>query len=73
LSNRHRLQQEEWPLTVYTDRLRAYDPLEKDKTYQREAIIHVKAEYVDGDAHVERVARPWLSPHQGISKNKLTA
>jgi transposase-like protein len=70
---------EEESLTVYTDRFRAYDPLEKDETYQREAVIHREGEYVAGDAHVNTcdshaaLARRWLSPHRGISKNNLTA
>ena len=69
---------EEESLTVYTDGFRAYDPLEGDESYQREAIIHGEGEYVDGDAHVntcERHAslvRRWLSPHRGVSKDKLT-
>ncbi len=69
---------EEESLTVYTDVFRAYDPLEKDETYQREAVIHGEGEYVDGGAHVNTceshasLARRWLSPHRGISKN-LTA
>ncbi len=70
---------EEESLTVYTDGFRAYDPLEKDEKYQREAVIHSEGEYVDGNVHVNTceshasLARRWLSPHRGISKNKLTA
>lgn len=69
---------EEESLTVYTDGFRAYDPLETDETYQREAVIHGEGEYVDGDVHVNTceshasLARRWLSPHRGISKDKLT-
>jgi transposase-like protein len=65
-------------LTVYTDAFRAYDPLEDDENYQREAVIHGEGEYVDGDAHVNTceinasLARRWLSPHRGVSKDKLT-
>ncbi len=43
---------EEESLTSYTDGFRAYDPLEDDEHYQREAVIHSEGEYVDGDAHV---------------------
>jgi transposase-like protein len=39
-------------LTVYTDGFRAYDPLENDENFHREAVIHGDGEYVDGDAHV---------------------
>lgn len=70
---------EEESLTIYTDGFRTNDPLEKDEKYQREAVIHGKGEYVDGDVHVNTceshapLARQWLSPHRGISKDKLTA
>ncbi|OYR69597.1 IS1595 family transposase [Halorubrum ezzemoulense] len=66
-------------LTVYTDGFRAYDPLEDDENFHREAVIHGDGEYVDGDAHVNTceshasLARRWLSPHRGVSKDKLTA
>jgi transposase-like protein len=69
---------EEESLTVYTDGFRAYDPLEDDENYERHAVIHGKGEYVDGDVHVNTceshasLVRRWLSPHQGVSKNKLT-
>ncbi|WP_114578620.1 IS1595 family transposase [Saliphagus sp. LR7] len=65
-------------LTVYTDGFRAYDPLDDDENYQREAVIHGEGEYVDGDAHVNTceshasLVRRWLSPHRGVSKDKLT-
>ena len=65
-------------LTVYTDGFRAYDPLEEDENYERTAVIHGEGEYVDGDAHVNtceshrRASDAWLSPHRGISKDKLT-
>jgi transposase-like protein len=70
---------EEESLTVYTDGFRAYDPLEDDENFHREAVIHGDSEYVDGDAHVNTceshssLARRWLSPHRGVSKDKLTA
>ena len=69
---------EEESLTVYTDGFRAYDPLEDDGNYRRDAVIHGEGEYVDGDAHVNTceshasLTRRWLSPHQGVPKDKLT-
>ena len=66
-------------LTVYTDGFRAYDPLDDDEGFHRESVIHGDGEYVDGDAHVNTceshasLARRWLSPHRGVSKDKLTA
>jgi len=66
-------------LTVYTDGFRAYDPLENDENFHREAVIHGDGEYVDGDAHVNTceshasLARRWLSPHRGVLKDKMTA
>ncbi|CAI50814.1 ISH4-type transposase ISNph2 (plasmid) [Natronomonas pharaonis DSM 2160] len=66
-------------LTVYTDGFRAYDPLDDDEDFHRESVIHGDGEYVDGDAHVNTceshasLARRWLSPHRGVSKDKLTA
>lgn len=35
---------EEESVTVYTDGFRAYDPLEDDENYQREAVIHREGE-----------------------------
>ena len=55
-----------------------YDPLEDDEDFQREAVIHSDGEYAAGDAHVNTceshtsLARRWLSPHRGVSKDKLT-
>jgi len=71
-------ERQEESLTVYTDGFRAYDPLEDDENFQREAVIHSEGEYVDGEAHVNTceshasLVRRWLSPHRGISKDKLT-
>jgi len=65
-------------LTVYTDGFRAYDPLEEDDAFTREYVVHGDGEYVDGDVHVNTceshgsLVRSWLSPHRGISKDKLT-
>ena len=69
---------EKEPLTVYTDGFRAYDPLDDDERFHRESVIHADNEYVDGEAHVNTceshgsLVRPWLSPHRGVSKDKLT-
>jgi len=64
--------------TVYTDGFRAYEPLEEDDAFTREYVVHGDGEYVDGDVHVNTceshgsLVRSWLSPHRGISKDKLT-
>jgi len=69
---------EKEPLTVYTDGFRAYDTLDDDERFHRESVIHADDEYVDGEAHVNTceshgsLVRPWLSPHRGVSKDKLT-
>jgi len=65
-------------LRVYTDGFRAYEPLEEDDAVTREYVVHGDGEYVDGDVHVNTceshasLARRWLSPHRGISKDRLT-
>ncbi|WP_367176315.1 IS1595 family transposase [Haloarcula rubripromontorii] len=65
-------------LTVYTDGFRAYEPLEDDNAFDREYIVHSDGEYADDEVHVNACeshasrVRRWLSPHRGISKNKLT-
>lgn len=65
-------------LTVYTDGFRAYEPLDEDDAFDREYVVHGDGEYADGDVHVNTceshgsLARSWLSPHRGISKDKLT-
>jgi len=65
-------------LTVYTDGFRAYDPLGEDDAFTREYVVHGDGEYVDEDVHVNTceshasLARRWLSPHRGISKDRLT-
>ncbi|ADE05251.1 IS1595-like element ISHvo5 family transposase [Haloferax volcanii] len=65
-------------LTIYTDGFRAYDPLEDDNEFTREYVVHGDGEYADGDVHVNSceshasLARRWLSPHRGVSKDKLT-
>jgi transposase-like protein len=66
------------PLTVYTDRFRAYDPLAEDGRFDREYVVHRNGEYADEAVHVNTceshasLARRWLSPHRGISKDRLT-
>jgi transposase-like protein len=64
-------------LTVYTDSFRAYEPLEADDAFNREYVVHGDGEYADDEvyvntceSHASRVRR-WLSPHRGISKDKL--
>ena len=65
-------------LSVYTDGFRAYEPLEEDDAFTREYVVHGDGEYVDGDVHMNTckshtsLARRWLSPHRGVSKDKLT-
>ena len=73
LSNR---QQES--ITVYTDGFRAYDPLDEDDAFTREYVIHGEGEYADDGVHINTceshasLARRWLSPHRGVSRDKLT-
>ncbi|WP_049934287.1 IS1595 family transposase [Haloplanus natans] len=65
-------------VTVYTDGFRAYDPLDEDDAFTREYVVHGDGEYVDGAVHVNTceshasLARRWLSPHRGVSKDRLT-
>jgi transposase-like protein len=65
-------------LTVYTDGFRAYEPLEADDAFDREYVVHGDGEYVDEEVHVNTceshasLTRRWLSPHRGVSKDKLT-
>jgi transposase-like protein len=62
----------------YTDGFRAYEPLEEDAAFDRKYVLHDEGEYADGDVHVNTyeshgsLLRPWLSPHQGVSKDKIT-
>ena len=66
------------PLPVYTDGFCAYDPLEKDESFDREYVVHGDGEYADNTVHVNTceshasLARRWLSPHRGVSKDRLT-
>jgi transposase len=65
-------------LTVYIDGFRAYDPLEEDDAFTREYVVHGDGECVNGDVYVNTceshasLAQRWLSPHRGISKDRLT-
>lgn len=65
-------------LTVYTDGFRAYEPLEEDDAFQRECVVHTEGEYADEEVHVNTceshasLARRWLLPHRGLSKDNLT-
>ena len=65
-------------LTVYTDGFRSYEPLEEDAAFDREYVVHDDGEYADGDVHVNTCEShgsllcPWLSPHRGVSKDKVT-
>jgi transposase-like protein len=65
-------------LTVYTDGFRAYEPLEEDDAFDREYVVHGDGEYADEEIHVNTceshasLVRRWLSPHRGVSKDKLT-
>jgi len=65
-------------LTVYTDGFRAYEPLEDDDAFTREYVVHGDSEYADDEVHVNTCeshasqVRRWLSPHRGVSKDKLT-
>jgi transposase len=65
-------------LTVYTDGFRAYEPLEEDDAFTPKYVAHGDGEYVDGNVHVNTceshasLAPLWLSPHRGVSKDRLT-
>jgi len=65
-------------LTVYTDGFRAYEPLNEDDEFDREYVVHGDGEYTDDEMHVNTceshasLTRRWLSPHPGLSKDKLT-
>jgi transposase-like protein len=65
-------------LTVYTDGFRAYDPLDDELAVKPLVVVHGDGEYVDRDVHVNTceshgsLLRLWLSPHQGVLKDRLT-
>jgi len=66
------------PLTVYTDGFSAYDPLGEGDQFDRKYVVHGDGEYADDADHVNTceshtsLVRRWLSPHRGISKDRLT-
>jgi len=66
------------PLTVNIDGFRAYDPLEESESFDREYVIHGDGQYANNGFHMNMceshaaLARRWLSPHRGISKDRLT-
>ena len=49
-----------------------------DDTFDREYVVHSDGEYADDEVYVKtreshrRVSDAWLSPHRGVSKDKLT-
>jgi transposase len=65
-------------VTVYTDGFRAYEPLGEDDAFDRRYVVHGGGEYADEEVHVNTseshasLSRRWLSPHRGVSKDKLT-
>ena len=65
-------------ITVHTDGFRAYEPLAEDDGFTREYVVHGDGEYADKEVHVNTcesyasLTRRWLSPHRGISTDKLT-
>jgi transposase-like protein len=69
---------QEESLTVYTDGFRAYGLVEAADAFDREYVVHGDGEYADDEVIVNtceshrRVSDAWLSPHRGISKDKLT-
>ena len=66
------------PLTVYTDGFRAYDRLTEGDQFDREYVVHGDGEYAADTVHVNTceshasLARRWLSPHRGVSKDRVT-
>ncbi len=52
--------------------------LEKDEKFDREYVVHGDGEYADDTVHVNiyeshgRASDAWLSPHRGISNDRLT-
>jgi transposase len=65
-------------LTVYTDGFLAYGPIDEDDVSTHEYVVHGDGEYVNEDVHMNTceshasLARRWLSPHRGVSKDRLT-
>jgi transposase-like protein len=65
-------------ITVYTDESRTYEALEDADAYDREYVIHGDGKCAGDEVHVKtckshgRTCDAWLSPHRGISNNRLT-
>ncbi len=55
-----------------------YDPLAEDEQFDRGYVVYGDGEYANETVHVNTceshasLARRWLSPHRGISKDYLT-
>ena len=55
-----------------------YNPLAEDDQFDREYVVHGDGGYADDTVHVNTceshasLARRWLSPHRGVSKDRLT-
>ena len=68
-------QQESW--TVYNDGFRACERHDEDDAFTCEYVVHGDGECVDGYVHVNmceshrRVSDAWLSPHRGVSQDRL--
>jgi len=60
-----------WSIMAWT-----YDLLEDDDSFTRKYVGHGDGEYADGEVHVNgyescaSLARQWLSPHRGVSKDQ---
>jgi len=60
------------------DGFRGCHPPDDDDTFDRQYAVHSDKEYADDDVHINTceshgsLLRPRLSPHRGISKDKLT-
>lgn len=65
-------------MTVYTDGYLFYNPLERYNAFTRKCVVHSDGECADGQNHITTaeshasLARRWLLPHRGISKDRLT-
>ena len=55
-----------------------YNPLAEDDQFDREYVVHGDGGYADDTVHVNTcenhasLAQRWLSPHRGLSKDRLT-
>ncbi|ELY82760.1 ISH4 transposase [Natrinema pallidum DSM 3751] len=65
-------------LIVSTDGFRASEPPKEDDAFDREYVVHGDGDDADDEVHVNTceshasLTRRWVSPHRGISKDKLT-